>query len=231
VILRDVWHIPWISNWDPQPTSTTVVTWELIATATGTRIKLTHSELTEKLAEDYRNGWPSVMRKLKSFIEQTGENMATSFVTTDQDAIISEIEIAAPPERVFTALSDPGQLKHWFGSEECPVKSWEFDARLDGAFRYETEAGSMVVNGVRAFKCHGHVTEYDPPKVLAYTWFANWHDDNTARTVVRWELTPRNDGTHVKVTHSGLSNLPVARKDYSGGWPGVVENLKSFVEK
>jgi len=35
----------------------------------------------------------------------------------------------------------------------------------------------------------------------------------------------------VKVTHSGLAQEPVARQDYSGGWPGVVEYLKNFVEK
>ena len=55
-------------------------------------------------------------------------------------------------------------------------------------------------------------------------------DTPGARTVVRWELTEKGSGTHVSVTHSGLSNLPVARKDYTGGWPGVVEMLKKFVE-
>ena len=73
--------------------------------------------------------------------------------------------------------------------------------------------------------------EFDPPRVLAYTWFGNWHDDPTSRTLVRWELTPKQGGTHVKVTHSGLALLPIARKDYSGGWPGVVEQLKKFLEK
>jgi uncharacterized protein YndB with AHSA1/START domain len=48
---------------------------------------------------------------------------------------------------------------------------------------------------------------------------------------VRWELTAQADGTHVKVTHSGLSNLPIARKDYSGGWPGVMDMLKRFIEQ
>jgi uncharacterized protein YndB with AHSA1/START domain len=157
--------------------------------------------------------------------------MTTTSVTTDQDAVIAEIQIWAPPERVFRAISDPGQLQQWFTSPECPVKFWEFEARLDGAYRYETEPGGLVINGIREFKCHGHVTEFDPPKVLAYTWFANWHDDHTARTVVRWELIPREDGTHVRVTHSGLGNLPVARKDYIGGWPGVVEQLKKFIER
>jgi hypothetical protein len=41
----------------------------------------------------------------------------------------------------------------------------------------------------------------------------------------------RQNGTHVKVTHSGLAQEAVARKDYSGGWPGVVKLLKQFVEK
>jgi uncharacterized protein YndB with AHSA1/START domain len=156
--------------------------------------------------------------------------MATT-ISPDQDAIIAEIHIAAPPARVFKALSDADQLERWFTSPECPVRFWEIDPRFEGAYRYATEKGSIVVNGVSEFECHGHILEYDPPRVLAYTWFANWHDDSTRRTVVRWELTPKEDGTHVKVTHSGLSNLPVARKDYSGGWTGVVEMLKKFVEQ
>jgi uncharacterized protein YndB with AHSA1/START domain len=157
--------------------------------------------------------------------------MSTKGITPEQDEIVSEIQIAAPPERVFKALADPGELKQWFSSPECPVKMWEMDPRLDGAYRYSTEKGSIIVNGVSEFECHGHITEFDPPRVLAYTWYANWHDDSTRRTVVRWELTPQEDGTLVRVTHSGLSNLPIARKDYCGGWPGVVEMLKRFIEQ
>jgi len=32
------------------------------------------------------------------------------------------------------------------------------------------------------------------------------------------------------VTHSGLAELPIARKDYAGGWPGVLQQLRQFVE-
>ena len=49
--------------------------------------------------------------------------------------------------------------------------------------------------------------------------------------MVRWELMPAKTGTLVKVTHSGLAQEEAARKDYSGGWPGVLEMLKNFVEK
>jgi uncharacterized protein YndB with AHSA1/START domain len=35
--------------------------------------------------------------------------MATAAVTPDQDAIVAELFIAAPPERVFKAITDPSQ--------------------------------------------------------------------------------------------------------------------------
>jgi len=154
----------------------------------------------------------------------------TTIVTPDQDAVVSEIEIAAPAARVFQALTDADQLRRWFSDASCPVHRWEMDARLGGRYRYTTEKGTAVVNNVSEFECHGEILEYDPPRVLVYTWFGNWHDDVTRRTVVRWELTPTKTGTHVKVTHSGLATLPIARKDYSGGWTGVVEMLKKFIE-
>jgi uncharacterized protein YndB with AHSA1/START domain len=156
--------------------------------------------------------------------------MPTTIITPDQDSIVTQIEIAAPPERVFQALTDAQQLKRWFGSPECPAKVWEMDAGPGGHYRYVTEKGAVVVNNVSEFECHGEIVEYDPPRVLAYTWIANWHDDLTRRTIVRWELTPKSTGTLVKVTHSGLTQLPIARRDYTGGWPGVLEMLKKFAE-
>jgi uncharacterized protein YndB with AHSA1/START domain len=157
--------------------------------------------------------------------------MSTAIVTPDQDAIVSEIYVAAPPQRVFQALTDAGELKRWFTGPECPVKSWQMDARPGGRYRYATEKGTIVVNNVSEFECHGEILEFVPPRMLVYTWIANWHDDKTRATVVRWDLTPKDGGTQVKVTHSGLAQESVARKDYSAGWPGVVEMLKTFVEK
>lgn len=156
--------------------------------------------------------------------------MPTAIITPDQDTIISEIDIAAPAARVFQALTDEGQLMKWFTSPECPVKFWKMEPRLGGRYGYATRKGTVVVNQVSEFECHGEIIEYDPPRRLAYTWIGNWHEVPGTRTVVRWELTPKSGGTRVKVTHSGLTNLPASRKDYSDGWPGVVEGLKKFVE-
>jgi uncharacterized protein YndB with AHSA1/START domain len=73
--------------------------------------------------------------------------------------------------------------------------------------------------------------QFDPPRLLVYGWFANWHAQPSHKTVVRWDLTPTPLGTKVKVTHSGLAPLPDARKGYSEGWPGLLQALKNFFEK
>lgn len=157
--------------------------------------------------------------------------MASTIITPDQDAVVSEIHIAAPPERVFQALVDPKQVMSWWNSEQCPIESFAMEPKKGGRWTYDTKKGTLNVNGVTQFHCEGEVLEYDPPRRLAYSWVANWHDDKSRRTVVRWELTPKAGGTQLRITHSGLAQESAARKDYSGGWTGVVQQLKQFVEK
>jgi uncharacterized protein YndB with AHSA1/START domain len=160
--------------------------------------------------------------------------MATSIVTPDLDAIVSEIFVAAPAERVFQALTSSEQLMRWWGEEsDCKTSLFEMDARPGGKWRFlaSDPTGKIKVNGVSDFEAHGEILECVAPRLLVYTWIANWHDRPEQTTVVRWQLTSAAGGTRVKVTHSGLTGLDVARTDYSGGWSGVMEMLKRFAEK
>ena len=56
--------------------------------------------------------------------------MPVSQITPDQDAIVTEIEIAAPPERVFQALTDPAQLMLWWAGH--PQRGALGDGRASG---------------------------------------------------------------------------------------------------
>jgi uncharacterized protein YndB with AHSA1/START domain len=156
--------------------------------------------------------------------------MGGTVTMADEGTLVAEIEVAATPDRVFEALTKSDQLVQWFTDASCPVKFWKMDARKGGAYSYATEKGTLEVNGISEFECHGEITEYDPPRLLAYTWIASWHLDKQHATLVRWELTPTPIGTRVKVTHSGLAHELAAREDYRGGWVGVVQKLKEFVE-
>jgi uncharacterized protein YndB with AHSA1/START domain len=102
----------------------------------------------------------------------------SSQITPDQDAIVGEVEIDAPPDRVFRALTDPAQLIRWWSDDICKTSLWEMDARKGGKWRFEASdpSGKIVVNGVTDFKAYGELTEFDPPRLLAYTWLGNWHD-------------------------------------------------------
>jgi uncharacterized protein YndB with AHSA1/START domain len=158
--------------------------------------------------------------------------MMKTSITPDQDAVICETQVEAPIERVFEALTDSRQLLQWWGAEPTiEAQSWEIDPRPGGKWRMECSGrDGMSVNGVTDFKVHGEILEFSPPGLLVYTWIANWHDDTSRATVVKWELRPVGDSTVVTVTHSGLANETIARKDYSSGWSGVLGLLDKYLK-
>jgi uncharacterized protein YndB with AHSA1/START domain len=160
--------------------------------------------------------------------------VTTTLSTPNLDAVTGEVEVCAPPERVFRALTDERQLFQWWGEGgSCKAALWHMDARKGGKWRYQSRdtTGRNAANGVTHFEARGDILEFDPPRLLVYTWIANWHDCPSDVTVVRWELTATRSGTRVKVTHSGLAQQPASRKDYSGGWSGVLELLKKHCER
>ena len=61
--------------------------------------------------------------------------MTTSKVTRDADAIVSEIDIAVSPERVFQALLDPKQVVQGWGQEGV-YRCKEFHSDLHAGGRW-----------------------------------------------------------------------------------------------
>lgn len=162
--------------------------------------------------------------------------MTTVTTTPDQDAVVAEIHIAAPPARVFQALIDREQALQWVKNDAYDTVVWDFDARPGGRWHWVVRENDPAAKHAATYKVSefdhwGEVLEIDPPRLLAYTWFTNFHDPPSIRTVVRWELSPVDGGTHLKVTHSGLAKLPKARADYSQGWPGLLQAIRDFVTK
>jgi uncharacterized protein YndB with AHSA1/START domain len=151
--------------------------------------------------------------------------MATTTITPDKDSIVSEIDIAAPPERVFKAIADAGEVRR----RSPELTAYEMDLRVGGRWYLEMRP-PQPYKGFEVIRHEGKILEVDPPRLLVYTWLANFHHDPKMRSVVRWELTPTKSGTHVKLTHSGLVSEQDALKDYSGGWPGVLAEIKEFTE-
>ncbi len=132
------------------------------------------------------------------------------------------VDIAAPPERVFRALTDPVELAAWWlGSDSAATTStptaapaspadstaelarpddWHVDARPGGEWSMRT----VDPNG-RLATIRGVYRVVDAPRVLEFTWRASW--DGGASSFVRYELAPieigGEPGTRLTVTHTG----------------------------
>ena len=110
--------------------------------------------------------------------------MATATITSDQGTVVSEIFIAAPPARVFQAITDPNQMPLWWGAQGLyRITEWKGDLRVGGKW-------SSVGAGAdgKPFRVEGEYLEIDPPRLLVHTWIYSW---GAQKTVVRWELEPQ----------------------------------------
>src|SRR5579864_9826423 len=125
-------------------------------------------------------------------------------------AVEQTIRIAAPRERVFALLTDVAQMPRWM-----PVTI--FEARVGGRFEFARNAVAV-----------GEVIEFDPPRVVTFTW--DWRDQPLGRrTVVRFELAEDGGGTLVRLTHSGFraqDQCEVHRR----GWFHYGQRLKLVAE-
>lgn len=165
--------------------------------------------------------------------------MATATITPDQDTIIAEIFIAAPAERVFTAITDPTQLSQWWGQKGM--------YRITGGYADVRPGGKWYSDGVGAdgvtFRVEGEYLEVDPPRLLVHTWNPSYAA-NPKKTVVRWELEPRSvhglqhsgphkmgTGTVVTIRHSGFAGDVKDANDHGEGWKRVMGWMQVFVEK
>ena len=103
-----------------------------------------------------------------------------------------------PPERVWSALTDPNALANWL----LPTT---FQPRLGSRFTFLHKAGS----GKRR-RVHCQVVELAAPHRLAYTWQA---EDENVPTLVAWTLEPTDAGTHVTLEHIGPASPLAGAQD------------------
>jgi uncharacterized protein YndB with AHSA1/START domain len=150
--------------------------------------------------------------------------MAAPQQNPNADEIVSEIRIAAPPERVFQALVDPAQVVQWWGQAGIyRCTKFESDLRVGGAWR------SIGVDGNgRPFEISGEYLEIEPPWLVSSTWVATWTGD--ANTKVRWELERSGNETLVRIRHSGFAAHPELTQAYRG-WPRMLGWLQALLER
>ncbi|HEY7353894.1 MAG TPA: SRPBCC domain-containing protein [Terriglobales bacterium] len=164
--------------------------------------------------------------------------MATAQISPDNDVIVAEILVAAPPARVFDAISDPKQTAQWWGQNGMyRLTETRADVRVGGTWL----SAGIGKDGTK-FSVEGEYLEVDPPRLLVHTWIPSYA--GMQKTVVRWELEPRDlqglqhrgparigTGTLVRIRHSGFSGNVEAARSHGEGWKRVLGWMQLFVEK
>ena len=125
------------------------------------------------------------------------------------------VEFDAGIERVWTAITDPGELGRWFGNEA------EVDLRPGG-------------DAAMVWEQHGRyamrVEEVDPPHRLVWSWV---HEpgvafDDAPATRVEWTLSPGSSGgTTLHLRETGfLTDLHRGQNDE--GWDAELGELSAL---
>ena len=112
----------------------------------------------------------------------------------------ASIDIAACPEDVFQALTDPRELAAWLGGvDDFAVDEWTPNAAAGASW----SAPAIAPNGAPG-RVRGEFLVVEAPRRLVSSWHASW--DHYARTIVRFELEAvemdGTAGTRVSVFHS-----------------------------
>jgi uncharacterized protein YndB with AHSA1/START domain len=143
-----------------------------------------------------------------------------------EDRIERETLIAAPLERVWSLVTEPG---FWVADEPT----------LPGAAAREGD--SVVARNAEHGDFPVRVEKLEPPTYVAYRWTSAFpgeelREDNS--TLVEFTLTAEGDKTRLRVVESGFSALAGseelrsrAMKDNTGGWPQVLDAFKKRVEQ
>jgi uncharacterized protein YndB with AHSA1/START domain len=145
------------------------------------------------------------------------------------DRIEKTIELKAPIERVWRALTDHSEFGEWFR------------VKLDGPFvPGKAATGRITYPGYEHLKWEVKVKQMDAPRLFSFTWHPYAVDPDVdyspeTPTLVEFRLEPTANGTRLTVVESGFDSLPDNRRPDAfrmneGGWTEQMKNIQSHVE-
>jgi uncharacterized protein YndB with AHSA1/START domain len=144
------------------------------------------------------------------------------------DRIEKEIELKAPPARVWRALTDHKEFGQWFR------------VNLESPFvPGKRTRGKITYPGYEHLVMEVVVQKMEPQKLFSFHWHPYAIDPKVdyskePPTLVEFRLEKTATGTLLRVTESGFDALPPSRRDEafrmnSGGWAEQIKNIQAHV--
>ena len=145
------------------------------------------------------------------------------------DSIEQTVEIAAPRQRVWQALTDHEEFGTWFR------------VALDGPFVPGAASTGRITNpGVEGVQWKAEIVEMTAPSYFAFRWHPYGIDPDydysgETPTLVEFRLEETGTGTRITVRESGFEAIPAhrmpkAREMNERGWRMQMQNIKAHVE-
>jgi len=128
--------------------------------------------------------------------------------------------IAATPERVWQALTDPAFTRQFFFG-----RTIEIEQQAGGSFTLRMPDGRIDVKG--------RVVEWVPPRRLAVTWSVDWIPEmrDLPECLVSYEIEPAGGAVRLTMTEAHQWDVPEALLEGGrSGWPAILSSLKSLLE-
>ncbi len=151
------------------------------------------------------------------------------FVKTElgADPIIVEGYLAASPQSVFRAWTDPVLLMRWFGPKPDSLLSADLDLRVGGAWRFV-----MRDDGTEQMGFEGKYLVVQPSSRLVLSW-SKFDTGSTQSGLgqmsqVEIMLANKGSGTDIRIVHSAIED-DVMRTGFSSGWEHGMKNLHDLV--
>ena len=146
---------------------------------------------------------------------------------TDDKTVLTCVAIAAPPERVFKALTTDEAEQWWGAADTYRIVDWAADLRVGGKW----SLGVQLPNG-DVLPASGEFLEVDAPRKLVQTRRYDWDHPTLGRTVttVTFRLDAIPEGTRLTVRHDGFGSSEPA-DEHAAGWDRLLGWLQSYLDK
>jgi uncharacterized protein YndB with AHSA1/START domain/uncharacterized protein YciI len=152
-----------------------------------------------------------------------GKKAARAIADVAAGTILAQVDIGAPIERVYAALTRGDEIVKWWGSDDL-YRTTEFTSEL-------RPQGAWKATGVGAdgapFTVSGEYLVVEPPHRVTFTWKPEW--DGGHVSTVTYRLEALDGGTRLVLRHDGLAGRPDSCRGHSQGWERVLGWLAAFV--
>ena len=143
--------------------------------------------------------------------------------------------IAAPPERVWAALVDPGALLVWLPPGEMTGRFERFDARPGGSYRmvltYGDASGAPGKTTAESDIVEARFVGIVPgERVIQAVDFVSDDPAYAGTMTMTWEVTAVDAGTRVDIVAEDVPD-GISAEDHAEGLASSLKNLAAYVEQ